>query len=161
MATALRNVQQLPLLVPFAKMLIMTLVAETTVALRFFGDDLDPEMLTTRLGKPPTTCARKGEVIKSEKTGRELAAKTGRWILDVERCEPGDLDKQIRDIFSGMTNDMMVWCDLAQSYHPDLFVGLFIHELNEGREVSAESLSLLADRGIFLGLNIYGGRKRT
>jgi Domain of unknown function (DUF4279) len=136
----------------------MTLVAETAVALRFFGDDLDPEMLTTRLGKPPSTCARRGEVIKSEKTGRERAAKTGKWILAVERCEPGDLDKQIRDIFSGMTNDMMVWRDLVQKYRPDLYVGLFMRELSEGIEVSVESLSLLADRGIFLGLEIYGGR---
>jgi hypothetical protein len=137
---------------------MMALVAETTVALRFFGDDLDPEMLTTRLGKPPSTRARKGELIKSEKTGREHPARTGRWILDADRCEPGDLDKQIRDIFSGMTNDTTVWRELAQSYRPDLFVGLFMRELNEGIEIGAESLSLLADRGIFLALDIYGGR---
>jgi len=133
----------------------MAAVSETQAALRFFGDDLDPDELSARLGGKPSTSARKGDVIRSEKTGRERTAKTGSWILSVGRREPGDLDGQVEDILSSLSKDLSIWRSLKK-YNPDLFVGLFLCESNEGIEISPEILSLLGERGIMLGLDIYG-----
>jgi hypothetical protein len=133
----------------------MALISETHAALRFYGDDLDPEELSASLGGQPSSSARKGDVVKSKKTGRERIEKTGRWTLSVERREPGDLNGQIGEILSPLTNDLLVWQRLGK-YQPDLFVGFFLQESNEGIEVSAECLAMLAERGISLGLDVYG-----
>ena len=137
----------------------MAAISETHASLRFFGDDLDPSDLTARLGGPPSTCARKGDVIRSEKTGRERITKTGSWIVKVERREPGDLDLQVKELLSPLTNDLSIWRSLGK-YRPDLFAGLFLQESNEGIEISTRSLSSLAERGISLALDIYGARPK-
>jgi len=134
----------------------MPVISETQVAVRFYGDDLDPDELNRRLGALAESAARKGDVTRSEKTGRERTAKTGRWIFRVERREPGDLDGQIRELFGSLTSDLSVWRELAAKYALDLFVGLFMKETNEGIEVSVDCLAMLAERGITLSLDVYG-----
>jgi len=134
----------------------MPTISETHVAVRFYGDDLDPDEFSRRLGAQPESAARKGDVTRSKKSGCERTAKTGRWIFRVERCEPGDLDGQIRELFGSLTSDLSTWRELAAKYHPDLFVGLFMKETNEGIEVSADCLAMLTERGITLSLDVYG-----
>ena len=137
----------------------MAAISETHASLRFFGDDLEPGELTARLGGPPSTCASKGDVIRSEKTGRERIARTGSWILKVNRREPGDLDLQVKELLSPLTKDLSIWRSL-EKYRPDVFAGLFMQETNEGIEIGTHSLSLLAERGISLALDIYGARPK-
>lgn len=134
----------------------MPVISETHVAVRFYGDDLDPDELSKRLGAQPESAARKGDVTRSEKSGRERTAKAGRWIFRVERREPGDLDGQIRELFGSLTADLNAWRELAATYDADLFVGLFMKEANEGIEVSADCLVMLTERGITLSLDVYG-----
>jgi hypothetical protein len=90
---------------------------------------------------------------------KRTARRTGAWILNADRREPGDLDGQIDEIFSKLTHDLSVWRDLA-GYRPDLFVGLMLEQSNEGIELNGKSLSLLADRGVRLGLDVYGPLSR-
>jgi hypothetical protein len=134
----------------------MAVISETSISLRFFGDDLNPDTLTMSLGRAATTSATKGQVIKNETTGRERIARSGSWLFSVERREPGDLDAQIRELFDALTPDLSIWGALAAKYKPDLFVGLFMKEINEGDEISAHSLGLLSSRGVSLSLDIYG-----
>lgn len=132
----------------------MAAISETLASLRFGGDDLDPDELTTLLGVTPSTCASKGDVIRSKTTGRQRIAKTGSWIVTAEPREPGDLDAQVEELLEPLTKDLSIWRSLGK-YRPDLFVGLFLQDSNEGLEISAHSLHLLAERGILLGLDIY------
>src|SRR5262249_23076958 len=113
----------------------MTAISETHAALRFSGDDLDPDELSARLGGKPSTFARKGDVIRFGKTGGERIARTGQWIVSVERREPGDLDGQIGELLSPLSKDLSIWRSL-EKYRPDLYVGLFLQECNEGLEIS-------------------------
>lgn len=134
----------------------MAVIAETSISLRYFGDDLVPDALTSALGKPPTKSTTKGEVITNQTTGSVRVAKSGSWLYGVERREPGDLDAQVEELFSALTADLSVWRPLAEKYKPDLFVGLFMKESNEGIEVSAHCMEILAARGVSLSLDIYG-----
>ena len=102
----------------------------------------------------PSTCARKGDVIRSETTRRERIAKTGSWIVKVVRRKPGDLDAQIEELLSPLSKDLSIWRSVGK-YRPNLFVGLFLLESNEGIEISAGSLSSLTERGIMLRLDMY------
>ena len=130
----------------------MAVISETHAALRFYGDDLDPDDLTERLGSQPSSSARKGDVMPSGHVVR-----TGRWILRVDQCAPGDLDGQIERILALLTDDLSVWQAVAK-FRPNLFVGLFLKESNEGIEVSVENIALLAQRGVSVGLDVYGPR---
>lgn len=125
------------------------------------SDDLIPDGLTSALGQSPTYFMRKGgPVIRKGKTFRDAAglplhARTSLWSYSVDRREPGDLDGQIRELFGALTGDLSVWRRLSAQYSPDLFVGLFLTESNEGIELSAECLSILSMRGVSLSLDIY------
>jgi len=134
----------------------MAVISGTTIALRFFGDDLDPDALTASLGKAPTKFAVKGQVITSDKTGSVRVAKTGSWIFSVGDRAPGDLDAQIRELFGALSVDLSVWRELATKYKPDLFVGLFMKESNEGDGIGSECIGLLSSRGVSLSLDVYG-----
>lgn len=133
----------------------MAVISETTVCLRFFGDDLDPDTLTAHLGRVPTASVTKGQTITDKKSGITRIAKTGSWLFEVKRREPGDLETQIRELFSALTSDLPAWQDLAAKYKPDLFVGLFMKESNEGIDIRAETLGLLSSRGVSIDLDIY------
>ena len=130
----------------------MTKISETHTSLRFFGDDLNPGELTALLGGAPSTCASKGDVIRGERI-----SETGSWIVGVERREPGDINAQVEELLSPLTKDLSIWRGLGK-YRPNLFDSLFLQETNEGIEISAHCLSSLAERGILLGLDIYGAR---
>lgn len=134
----------------------MATIAETSISLRYFGDDLLPDALTSSLGKPPTKATTKGEVITNQKTGSVRVARSGSWLYHVKRREPGDLNGQIEELFGALTADLSVWCSLAAKYKPDLFVGLFMKESNEGIAISARCMEILATRGVSLSLDIYG-----
>ena len=134
----------------------MALIAETSISLRYFGDDLIPDALTSALGRPPTKSTTKGDVITNKTSGRVRVAKFGSWLYGVERREPGDLDGQIEELFGALTADLSVLRALTAKYKPDLFVGLFLKESNEGIEISAPCLDILSARGVSLSLNIYG-----
>jgi len=116
------------------------------------GDDLNPGELTALLGGTPSTSASKGDVIR----GKRIAT-TGSWIVRVEPRKPGDLDAQVEELLSPLSKDLSIWRALGK-YRPYLFVSLFLQETNEGIEISAHCLSSLAERGILLGLDIYGAR---
>lgn len=139
----------------------MSVVAETSISLRLFGDDLVPDVVTAALGKPPSGAETKGEVIINAVTGQSRVARRGGWRYRVERREPGDLDGQIDELFSALTDDLSVWRALTSRYRADLFVGLFLKESNEAIKISAKSLEILASRGVFIDLDIYSPAWRT
>jgi len=128
----------------------MANVAGTVAALRFKGDDLDPDRLTALLGKQPSKSRRKGDLMPSKR----IRSRVGFWSVTAQDREPGDLDAQVKELLAGMTESPAVWAELAK-YRPDILVGLFMNESNEGIELSAKTMSLLASRGIKIGLDIY------
>lgn len=128
---------------------------KTAASLRFFGDDLDPEELTRRLGRAPTVGVRKGGIWLTSR-GAEKTAHRGQWRVTVERRSPGDLDGQVAELLSPLSTDLAVWNDLTSRFKADVFCGLFLNEFNEGLSLSLETLKALGLRGLSLDLDIYG-----
>ena len=135
----------------------MPIISETTATLRFFGDDLDPNEVTLRLGSVPTDAIRKGDARtgKHKPDGSPLIARTGKWVRKVPAQKPGNLELQIDAILSGLTDDLAIWQDLSSRYKGNIFVGFFMAEGNEGYDLSPKTLKLLTDRGLALQLDIY------
>jgi hypothetical protein len=129
-------------------------LTRTMAGLRIIGDDLNPSEITRLLGAEPTAYARKGDTRRTT-TGREIAARSGSWQLRVE-MEPGDLNGQIGAILAKLTDNLSIWCELGRRYRCDVFCGLFMRNSNEGADLEPGILKMLGDRGLRLGLDIYG-----
>jgi hypothetical protein len=107
-------------------------VDRSRLALRIFGDAVDPSEITTLLGHEPTEAMIKGETWIGKKSGKEHIAKTGSWRLKAPEFEPADLDAQIEWIFPRLTGDLETWNKLTVKYKVDLFSGLFLDADNRG-----------------------------
>lgn len=132
----------------------MTLVCKTVACLRFVGDDLDPDEISSALGKEPTYARRKGDVWLSPK-GLRRTAKSGIWILNADDAEPGDLDQQVAALFSGLGDDFSIWRNFAKRYRGDIYAGVFMSQSNEGLNMSPLTLNSIGIRGLEFGLDIY------
>ncbi|WEJ98542.1 MAG: DUF4279 domain-containing protein [Candidatus Sphingomonas phytovorans] len=132
----------------------MAAIYETTMCLRFFGDDLDPDEITARLGRPPSVGMKKGVTWVTE-SGAEKVARTGSWRLKTNDRQLGDFDSHIAQILGGLSDDLAVWEDLTTRFKADVFCGLFMKESNEGLSLSAKSMLDLGARRLSLEFDIY------
>jgi len=71
--------------------------------------------------------------------------------------EPENLDGQIEELLSKLSDDLAVWAAIAEVSKIDLFCGLCLRESNEGLSLSYRSMAALGARHIELGLDIYDG----
>ncbi len=133
----------------------MSRFENSTATLRFFGDDLDPETITAHLGCSCTRYARKGEVAIGSVTSNERIAKTGSWLLSASDQNPADIDLQISEILTQLTDDLEVWRELTKKYQANVFCGLFMATGNDGLELSATTLMLLGERCLEVWLDVY------
>ena len=51
---------------------------------------------------------------------------------------------------------MAVWKCLTNSFKADIFCGLFLEGMNEGLEISPQTLLAVGQRNLTLGFDIYG-----
>lgn len=133
----------------------MSTLDETQVSLRFFGDDLDPDEITRLLGATPTESCRKGDILPLW-PDRTRIAKEGSWRRRAPGRMPGDLEAQIFEVLSGLTQDMAVWEALSARYRPDIFCGLFMATGNDEFTLSHAVLDALSRRGLKLRVDLYG-----
>ncbi|WP_293853740.1 DUF4279 domain-containing protein [uncultured Alsobacter sp.] len=131
----------------------MPVFARTKVCLRLFGDTLDPDEVTSLLGVAPTRCGRKGDVRIGE-SGRRIVARSGSWLLETD--VQGTLGERIAALLGALPEDPAIWHSLARRYRCDVFCGAFMREANEGVDLEPAVLSMLGDRGLSLGLDVYG-----
>lgn len=137
----------------------MAQIRQSAVALRIVGDDLVPDEVTVLLGTSPTSAHVKGETgkhIVGPKVGDVRVARSGMWMLDASDREPEDMNSQIQEILSRMTDDLSVWRSITRRFRVDLFCGLWLTGTESGLTLSPKSLAALGERGIELGLCIYG-----
>jgi len=135
----------------------MAAVQRSTACLRISGDDLDPADITRELGCAPTFAQLKGERIVGSVTGSVRIARCGMWRLHAAPREPEDLDGQIEELLSKLSDNIAVWAAIAEVSKIDLFCGLFMRESNEGLSLSCRSMAALGARQIELGLDVYDG----
>ena len=134
----------------------MAQISKSAATLRISGDDLIPSEITNILGCKPTFEQIKDQEIVGKNTGHKHIALTGMWRLQAKKYKPENLDLQINEIFEQLSKDLNKWKTLSSKYDLDLFCGIFMEKEMEGMEVSVNSLKTLSERGIRLGLDIYG-----
>ena len=132
----------------------MSGIDDVSIALRVFGDDLDPPDVTVLLDIEPTSTYRKGDVYRGKKTGFTRVEKTGAWILDRD-YKQRDLECSVKALLHDLPDDLSIWKTLNDRYSVDLYLGLWMKASNEGFELGVETSRMLADRGLRIGFDIY------
>jgi hypothetical protein len=128
-------------------------VDEYHLSLRFFGDDLNPDVVTSKLGGAPTSSCRKGDLFRG-KTGERIE-RSGKWILALPE-KPGEtFEPQVLALLNSLTSDYSVWRELCAQFTADLICGLWLRHWNRGMELSPQIMAQLANRGLRLGFDIY------
>lgn len=134
----------------------MAEIAKSTVCLRVYGDNLDPEVITKSLGCEPSFFQLKGQELLGPQPGRKHTAHTGMWRLEAKAQNPENINAQIEEILNQLAPDLKTWEVLNKQYQIDLFCGLFMDQHIEGIEMSPKSMKLLSERGVTIGFDIYG-----
>jgi len=129
-------------------------MSTSRVSIRFFGEALDPSVVTRVLGAEPTTYYRKGDKRMSP-DGRVYEQKWGAWIIAAPERSPEAVDEQLAGLFGALTPDLEVWLALASRFDSDVFCGLFMDDSNEGFSLLPTTLRALADRQLEIGFDIY------
>lgn len=122
------------------------------VSLRFFGDDLDPDEVSTLLGCSPTDSARRGDLIQRRTSS--YTAPQGNWGLCTQRSTD-DIETQLVALFERLTDDLSVWQSLTTRFDADLFCGVFLVWQGHGFDMSPRLHRLLADRNLTIIFDIY------
>lgn len=131
-------------------------VDECSIMLRFFGEDLEPATITALLGVPATSSYRKGDACCSN--GKRLNWPTGFWVLDCERTTD-TADNQIQKLLQhDLPVDLTIWRSLTQSFIAEMKVHLFLARWARGTILAANTIQLLAERGLRLHFDIYSKR---
>jgi ribosomal protein L19 len=128
-------------------------MAKSAVSLRVFGDDLEPDEITTVLGSSPSTSYRKGDLISPGRS--DAIRKYGMWILKAPDSEPDDFKTQVDQLLSTVTQDFAVWRSLGQRYQVDLFCGFFMDTRNQGFTLAVQTMRALLERGVEPGFDVY------
>jgi hypothetical protein len=118
------------------------------VALRVYGEELDPDQISALLGCQPSSAQRKGNPFP----------KKGRWLLKIDSGEcagDGDVDDGIRMLLARLPSDSGIWSSLTSNYAVDVFCGIFLATSNRGFGVSVEVSRLLSDRNLEIGFDMY------
>ena len=136
----------------------MAYLHRSLARLRISGESLLPDEITALLGAKPSRARVKGEPINS-RVSNPVLAKIGSCQLAATECEPENVDGQVQEILSQLTDDLSVWTDLGARFGVDLFCGWFMQETNEGLSLSPWTLADLGQRGIVLALDIYAPRE--
>jgi hypothetical protein len=129
-------------------------IDEVSVSLRVASPNLEPTEVTALLGVEPTFAARKGDRRRSGSV--EVVQRTGIWIFALPESREWELADAIRTLLARLPEDLAVWERLRAKAKIDVFCGLYLEHWNRGVDLSPELLRQLADRGLTLGLDIYG-----
>lgn len=133
----------------------MAYLHRAVASLRIAGDDLIPLEVSALLGAEPTLAREKGKEWLTP-LGQTRIATKGQWHLHATDTEPENLDAQVAELLGKLTPDLSVWNKLSANFEIDLFCGWFMQEGNEGVEISPLTLKALGERGIMLGIDLYG-----
>jgi Domain of unknown function (DUF4279) len=137
----------------------------SAMSLRIFGDALDPADTTILLKCNPSRSHKKGDLILrpdgsaiwNESTSRYSARNLGMWSLEADDSEPADIEGQMRALLAHLPADPEVWTTISQKYgcKIEFFCGFFMQRGNESLELSAEILTELSKRNIWISFDLY------
>lgn len=132
----------------------MTGAPHRTVRLSFTGDELDPSIITDRLGGEPTRAVRVGDLLQT--AGGLAPAVKNLWELRLPvDDDPESMPTTISSLFDGLTRDLDVWNDLVTRYGGWLHYTIPMARPVDGAGLPREVVRAIAERGLGFSLSVY------
>ncbi|NMN88871.1 MULTISPECIES: DUF4279 domain-containing protein [unclassified Novosphingobium] len=125
-----------------------------TVAVLITGEDLVPAQVAVALDGTVSFGVVKGEVFTG-RHGKEIEAKIGMCRFGGEWHAEPDIDRQIREVLSTLTDDKDRWGAITARYFCHLSVGGYFHDWTGGLTLASETLKMLADRNLAIDFDFY------
>jgi hypothetical protein len=130
-------------------------ISRSTISIRLFGSELNPEKITQLLVCEPSSAAKTGEKI-IKRNGQERIVKKGFWRLAYGESDEVILEEKIELLFGKLTTNLDSWRKVTRNLDTvDIFCGLFIDNWNEGFTLSQSILKKISDRNLEIGFDIY------
>lgn len=130
-------------------------ISRSTISIRLFGSELNPEKITRLLGCEPSSAAKTGEKI-IKRNGQERIVKKGFWSLTYGESDEVILEEKIELLFGKLNTNLDSWREVTRNLDTaDIFCGLFIDNWNEGFTLSQSILKKISDRNLEIGFDIY------
>lgn len=130
-------------------------ISRSTVSIRLFGSELNPEKITQLLGCEPSSSARTGEKI-IKRNGQERIVKMGFWLLDYGDSDHVLIEKKIEILLGKLTDNLGSWQVVTKDLDlADVCCGLFIDNWNEGFMLSPITLRKISERNLEIGFDVY------
>jgi hypothetical protein len=123
---------------------------ESSATLALYGDELDPDAVTTLLGCAPTRAHRKGD----RRREKSVPATTGAWLLRVESRAPDGPGELIERLLSRFPPDPAFWIAVTAQYTLQIRIGVHTKG-NFGFHVSPPVLAAIATTGAELAFDVY------
>jgi hypothetical protein len=125
---------------------------EAGVTLAIYGDDLDPEEVTAKLGVQPTRAHRRGDRRRPE--SQPFSA--GAWMLARRGTPPVAPDQLLAELVAMLPlEDAEVWTDLRSRFSVQLRWGLHMSGWNRGFQLSGDSMRRILQVVESVGFDIY------
>jgi Domain of unknown function (DUF4279) len=126
-------------------------VDESRVVLAIYGDELDPDEVSRRLGCAPTHSHRKGDPTRSA----GIYHKSGAWLLTVEGKAPEGPDQLATRLLGPFPQDEEFWRALCRDYRVQVRVGIHTDGWNREFRFEPATVALLARTGAQINFDLY------
>jgi len=126
-------------------------VDEFRVTLALYGERLDPDIASQRLGCRPTASHRKGE----KKGPRSPPFTGGAWFLTLEGKAPASPSDAIESLLGRFPPDVGFWKGLNDDFKVQLRIGIHTAGWNRGFHISPRASSMIALTGASIEFDLY------
>ncbi len=127
------------------------LVDQSSVSLCLYGEDLDPNEITSVLGLAGDRMHRRGD------TRREGTSpfQRGSWAILEEGSAPLGPEELLARIAERVPSDPVIWADLGKRFDLQVRFGIHQSDWNRGFDLSQRSVRFLERIGASLVFDIY------
>lgn len=127
-------------------------IDEAGVVLAIYGEDLDPDEVTAKLGVRPTRAHRRGDRRRPESP----PFRAGTWMLERRGAPPVEPDQLLAELGAMLPlDDAEVWMDLRSRFSVQLRWSLHMNGWNRGFHLGGESMCRISRVVESIGFDIY------
>jgi hypothetical protein len=116
------------------------------------GGPVDKVKMSLRVAAPKSDWPEVSKLLGCQSDARDTLKV---WCIEAPESLDGNVDSQIASLLARLTSDLSNWQLVSSRWKVDIFCGLFLERPNRGLELGAQSMRLLSERGITVGLDIY------
>ena len=125
-----------------------------------YGDDLDPDDVSRRLGCAPTSARRGGEALHAQPpvdpdADEDSRCLIGAWVLEVEAASPFSIDDLVEQVLGRFPSVPAFWQPLHREFAIQLRLSFHTGARDSGFILSTESLARCAATGASLLFTLH------